>query len=70
MENRKKVLEKLKAVRNFALESDDLEMQGLGNILNSVYLAQKNGDLLELMQLMAGFTMSKLDKRPGDGSVD
>jgi len=69
MENRKKVLEKLKAVRNFALESDDLEMQGLGNILNSVYLAQKNGDLVELMKLMAGFTMSKLDTKD-DGNVD
>jgi hypothetical protein len=69
MENRKKVLEKLKAVRNFALESDDLEMQGLGNILNSVYLAQKNGDLVELMKLMAGFTMSKLDTKD-DGNVE
>ena len=68
MENRVKVLAKLKALRNFALDSDDFETQALGNILNTVYLAEKNGDIIDLMKVMAGFMIEKTNiKNKEDG---
>jgi len=52
-------MERLKAVRNYALDSEDYHVQAIGHILNTVYLAEKNGDTLELMKVMACFMITK-----------
>jgi len=62
MDDQRKTLEKLKALKNFAQESTDPEVQAMGIILNTVYLAYKNGDTIDLMKVMSGFTLLKIDK--------
>lgn len=62
MQDKEKILNRLRALKNYALESEDSEIQAIGSILQTVYIAYRQGHEFDLMKVLMGFTMDKIEK--------